>query len=40
MLTEVFEARSCEWKRMLIAVNCEKADNWLPRNEIEIGNGI
>ena len=23
----------------LIAVDCEKADNWLPRNEIEIGSG-
>ena len=23
----------------LIAVDCEKADNWLPRNEMEIGSG-
>ena len=23
----------------LIAVDCEKADNWLPRNEMEIGGG-
>jgi len=23
----------------LIAVDCEKADNWLPRNETEIGSG-
>ena len=23
----------------LIAVDCEKADNWLPRNEMEVGSG-
>jgi len=23
----------------LIAVDCEKSDNYLPRNEIEIGSG-